>query len=233
MIFLTCNTKIHCTYSVLFILHNKFNKRNCKLLSVFFQNITDPWTEVAWRCCWSREYWTGLGVGWVSRCNQCVSHRCTCTVHRAWWSQSFLRPLLPDPQSQSQASSCQPLPANRILPIRNQHHKHAIIDNSLDDSQKYKSLSIFTKFKIWSLSFASKSRNKKFMRFALKHASITTSKLTFDTSLGAGLPGTRAVVMTTSHSSHCLAYRAFWASWNSCDISLMSLAQPPSPAPDS
>lgn len=41
------------------------------------------------------------------------------------------------------------------------NNKHAIIDNSLVDSQKYKSLSIFTKFKIWSLSFANKSRNKK------------------------------------------------------------------------
>lgn len=92
------------------------------------------------------------------------------------------------------------------------NNKHAIIDNSLVDSQKYKSLSIFTKFKIWSLSFANKSRNKKFMRFALKHASIMTSNLTFDTSLGAGLPGTRAVVMTTSHSSHCLAYKASFLS---------------------
>lgn len=69
MIFFICNRKIYCIYLVFFILYNKFNKRNCKLLLVFFQNIIDLWIEVVWRYCWSREYWIGLGVDWVSRCN--------------------------------------------------------------------------------------------------------------------------------------------------------------------
>lgn len=56
---------------------------------------------------------------------------------------------------------------------------------------------------------------------------------TFVIRIGAFLPGTKAVVMTISTSLHCLAYRAIWASLNSCDISLISLAYPPSPAPDS
>ena len=43
-------------------------------------------------------------------------------------------------------------------------------------------------------------------------------------SFGAGFPGIKAVVMMMSFSLHCLAYRASTASWNSLDISLISLA---------
>ena len=174
----------------------------------------------AWRRCLSRGCWTVLRGGWVSLCSRCVWRRGRPSPGLAPSSRCYHQPPRPG-QPRLTLASC-----SQSWPTTHRGHRHWTDWSSnarLTGAVNCKSLlPIYTLylsvslFHYWTLKvmYNDSILEDWFLNcYRLEHVTLVMS-------LGAGLPGMRAVVMMMSTSLHCLANSAISASMNSFDMVL-------------